>query len=176
MSYRIKQASRRRCWPSESGVLVITPTRFLLARKVSPRLSPHSGDVSSVSPKVPPLEVGGVGPSPVPASCHVLLQRPPLPQTSARIVKISGHRFRTECEAVPRDAQTSLCTVTFTRRQMNSTVLPTSEGLLPVPEDTAPGKATGHGPGHLVGFLLGVSFLGNHVIETSSNRQSERAQ
>lgn len=72
-------------------------TRSLPARKGSPRLGTHSGDASSAGPEVPPLEVGDVGPAPVTASSrHVLPQRPPLPQTSARIVHISGHHFRTE--------------------------------------------------------------------------------
>lgn len=57
-----------------------TPTRSLPARKGPPRLGPHSGDVSSAGPEVPPTEARDVGPSPVTAAPrHVLPRRPPTP-------------------------------------------------------------------------------------------------
>lgn len=57
-----------------------TPTRSLPARKGPPRLGPHSGDVSSAGPEVPPTEARDVGPSPVTAAPrHVLPRRPPAP-------------------------------------------------------------------------------------------------
>lgn len=149
-----------------------TPTRSLPARKGPPQLGPHSGDVSSAGPEVPPTEARDVGPSPVTAAPrHVLPRRPPAPSD-----------VREDLQGVTCFSQAMAFDL---RVQSRSLVTPRHAPVCMTTSEGLPASGRGHGAGQSHrprpraprGLLTGGEFSWeSYVIETSSDRPSERAR